>query len=92
MQGYTQQSRMHPGATQAMNAGTGGLHQPRPKQAPMLHPMQPMQHPTTLSPLAQQLLRMKPIPHQAQHVQQAVPHPQGAQIMQLIAALRGGVR
>lgn len=36
MQGFTQQSRMHPGAQQAMNAGVGGMHRPQQKQPPTM--------------------------------------------------------
>ena len=99
MQGYTQQSKMHPGAMQAMNAGIGGLHKPMPKPPsigglpkPMQQAGAPMQQHMgggpQLSPLAQALLAAKP------HARRPMPmpNPQGAQIAQLLAMLRGGLR
>lgn len=40
MQGFTQQSQMHPGAQAAMTRGTGGGHQPLAKPKPARVPGQ----------------------------------------------------
>lgn len=90
MQGFTQQSRMHPGASQAMTAGIGGLHRPMPKPPTVgptiMQPHQPaaMPHGGGMSQLAQALL--------AARQQQHVPPSAGAQILATLAQLRGGMR
>lgn len=58
MQGFTQQSRMHPVATQAMQRGTGGMHQPgpaRPAQGAPAGPMPTLARPA--APRAQQVMQ-----------------------------------
>lgn len=90
MQGFTQQHMMHPGASQAMSAGVGGLHRPMPKPptvgTTIMQPSAPggVAHGGAMSPLAQALL--------AARQQQHVPPAAGAQILAMLAQLRGGMR
>lgn len=61
MQGFTQQSRMHPAATNAMNAGTGGMHRPSPAARPstgrpQAQQIRPARGPLTFQQLLQQYL------------------------------------